>query len=340
MLDALRPPFTLERREVFVAASVGIALRMPSAPELSSDELVREADIALYRAKAAGKARAVLFDPTMNARILERLELEGDLRRALERGELRLDYQPIVDLETGRVAEVEALLHWEHPERGLIAPLEFIPIAEEVGLIVPIGRWVLREACRQAQAWQARYPSERPLLMSVNVSAREFQQPDLIGQVAAVLDETGLAPACLRLEITESVLMDDAPATEATLRGMRALGVRLAIDDFGTGYSSLGYLQRFSVDTLKIDRAFVTPLDHDEQAGTIVRAVTALGHALGIEVTAEGIETAGHWARLRALGCDYEQGYYFARPVPSETMSRLLVTGLHGGLRASNAGAA
>ena len=328
ILDALRPPFAVAGREVFLTAGVGIALRMPEDPAASADELVREADIALYRAKAAGKAHAAVFDPSMNTQILERVNLEADLRRAVDRGEMRLEYEPEVDLQSGRIVGMEALARWEHPGRGLLAPADFVRVAEEAGLIVPIGRWVLGEACRQARAWQGRYPGEPRLLMSVNLSARELQQPDLVEHVAAVLDETGLAPACLRLEITESVLMDDAPATEAVVRALRALGVRLAIDDFGTGYSSLAYLRRFPVHTLKVDRSFVTPLDRDEQATAIVRAVTALGHALGMEVTAEGVETAAQWSRLSAIGCNYGQGYHFARPAPAEAMSALLATGL------------
>ena len=231
-------------------------------------------------------------------------------------------------------------MRWEHPRRGLLGPADFIPLAEETGWVVPIGRWVLEEACRQARAWQARYPGDPPLHVSVNLSAPEFQQPDLVEQVAAVLDATGLAPTCLRLEITESLLMENGPAAEATLRALRALGVGLAIDDFGMGYSSLGYLQRFPVEVLKIDRSFVAPLHHREQANAIVRAVAALGHALGMAVTAEGIDTVEQLAHVRAAGCDYGQGYYFARSVPGEAMGQVLATGLPCRFPAGRTGAA
>jgi EAL domain-containing protein (putative c-di-GMP-specific phosphodiesterase class I) len=261
----------------------------------------------------------------MNARAVERLELEGDLRLAIERDELRLFYQPLVSLQTGEVNEVEALLRWQHPRRGLLGPAEFIPLAEETGLILPIGRWVLAEACRQMRGWQRRRRGDQPLVLSVNLSPRQFQQAGLVEQVADVLRETGLDPGSLRLEITESRLMEDAPATVRTLDALKGLGVRLAVDDFGTGYSSLNYLSRFPVDTLKIDRSFVLALGEDDESSVaIVRAVATLGHALGMEVTAEGIETAEHLGYVRAVGCDHGQGYYFARPAPAEQIAPLL----------------
>lgn len=327
ILGELRRPFTVEGHEVFVTASIGIALRMAADPLATPEDLVREADIALNRAKQGGKARAVRFDKGMNARGRERLELESDLQRAIERDELRVYYQPIVLLETNRIREVEALVRWEHPVRGTIPPDELIAMAEDTGLIVPIGQWMLEQACRQARAWQLEYPSETPLLMSINLSARELQEPKLAERVAAVLAESELPPTCLRLEITAGALMEDGPATQNTLRALRERGVQLAIDDFGKAYSSFGYLRRFAVDVLKIDRSFVMALgldDGDGEAEAIVRALTALGHALGMEVTAEGIEASEQVARIRALGCDRGQGDYFAHPATPEAMGELL----------------
>jgi EAL domain-containing protein (putative c-di-GMP-specific phosphodiesterase class I) len=264
----------------------------------------------------------------MDARSLERLELETDLRHALERGELRLHYQPVVELATARIVGLEALLRWEHAERGLVQPEQFIPLAEETGLIVPIGRWVLIEACRQAQTWHALHPTDRPLVMSVNLSGRQFQHPRVVEDVAVALRESGLEPACLKLEITESVAMEAGLGTIQVLQALRGLGVQLAIDDFGTGYSSLAYLKRFPVDTLKIDRAFVDGLGYDEQDTAIVRSVLALARTLGLSVTAEGIEAAEQLAQLRGLACDEGQGYYFARPQPFQALQALLTTGL------------
>jgi diguanylate cyclase (GGDEF)-like protein len=326
LLAALRPPFTVDGREVFVTASIGIAVSI--AEDSDPDELLRRSDIALYQAKAAGKARAMLFDPEMNARAKARLELETDLRHALERDELRVEYQPEVDLATGAVVGVEALLRWQHPRRGLLAPDEFIPLAEETGLILSVGEWVFREACRQARAWQAQAPEAPPLLLSVNLSAREFQCKELVEQVGVVLDETGLDPAGVRLEITESAMMHDIETTIGALRALKQLGVQLAIDDFGTGYSSLSYLRRFPVDCVKIDRSFIAALGQDDGTAAIVSAITALARALGVDVTAEGIETAGQLAQLQALGCRRGQGYLFSRSAPSDRISRLLRGGL------------
>jgi diguanylate cyclase (GGDEF)-like protein/PAS domain S-box-containing protein len=326
ILERLRQPMLVEGREIFASASIGIALNRPAGHDAQPDDLLREADIALYQAKAAGKARAVVFDPSMNARAMERLELEADLRAAMDRGELQMYYQPIVDLETGAISEVEALVRWRHPRRGLLAPAEFIPLAEETGLIIPLGRWILLEACREIRA--LREHAAPDVVLSVNLSVRQFQQPDLADEVAAVLAETGMDPAALCLEITESLLMEDARSTVLTLGALKALGVQLAIDDFGTGYSSLSYLSRFPVDTLKIDRSFVTALDSNEgNAVAIVRAVTTLGHTLGIAVTAEGIETAAHLMTVRAIGCDRGQGYFFAPPLPAAALSGVLSRG-------------
>jgi diguanylate cyclase (GGDEF)-like protein/PAS domain S-box-containing protein len=327
-LDELHTPFIIEGREVYVTASIGVALRMFPGPVSQPEELLREADIALYQAKGAGKACAVVFEPEMTTGVIDRLDLGDELRRAVERGELRLHYQPEVNLETGIITGVEALVRWQHPRRGLLGPGDFLPLAEEMGLIVPIGQWVLQEACRQAREWEDLRREGPPLILSINLSARQFQQPDLAGQIADILEETGLDAAHVRLEIAESALVDGDASTEDTLRELQDLGVRLTIDDFGAGVSSLGSLRRFPVDTLKVDREYVRALEHDEGAVAIVRAVTALGRAIGIEVTAQGMETANDLALVRAAGLERGQGYFFAHPVPGDAMSALLVTGL------------
>jgi EAL domain-containing protein (putative c-di-GMP-specific phosphodiesterase class I) len=260
----------------------------------------------------------------MAAAAMARLELESDMREAIRQGEFEVHYQPLVGLESGRISEVEALVRWRHPERGLIAPGEFIPLAEETGLIVPLGRWVLEEACRQVRAWQMRDPGHRSLVVSVNLSARQFQHPLLVSEIDAALRETGLDPSCLRLEITESELMRDAEGTIGKLHALKQLGVRLAIDDFGTGYSSLSYLKQFPVDTLKIDRSFIRGVSNDPHDAAIVRSVLALAAAFGLSVTGEGVETNEQAGQLRALGCHRGQGYLFARPLPAEQFEALL----------------
>lgn len=320
IIAALRQPFLVDGREFFVSASIGVTVNR--AQHGSAEELLREADIALYQAKAGGKARAVLFEPSMTEQALKRLELETDLRHALERGELELHYQPEVDLATGRVTAVEALVRWPHPRHGLLHPDAFVPLAEECGLILPLGMHVLRAACRQARTWMAALTE--PPTVSVNLSARELACPTLVTDIRAILAETGLDPNRLRLEITETAAMQDAEVTAATLAALRAVGVRIAIDDFGTGYSSLSYLRRLPVDALKVDRSFVAATDHDPQAVTVLQAITALARALGLEVVAEGVETEAQCERVRAAGCTSAQGYYFAPPVTAEAMTRLL----------------
>jgi diguanylate cyclase (GGDEF)-like protein/PAS domain S-box-containing protein len=320
--EVLRTPIRLNERDVVISASIGIALS--GARRDRPEDLLRNADLAMYQAKASGKGRHAMFDLGMNRRALERMELETDLRHALERGQLRVYYQPIVCLATGRTEEVEALVRWEHPQRGLVMPLEFIPIAEETGLIVPIGQWVLEEACRQTSTWQAGVPEAHSMVVSVNLSARQFKHPQLAADIALAVRTTGLDPCRLKLEITESVVMDNAETAVATLHGLKALGIQLAIDDFGTGYSSLSALKRFPVDTLKIDRSFVDGIGQDAQDTAIVRSVVSLAKILGLRVTAEGIETAAQAAKLTALGCEQGQGYLFARPMPAERLPAYL----------------
>lgn len=323
--NALRRPVVLGGREIGVTTSIGIALYHSDSAD-SPEDLLRFADVAMYRAKSAGKDGYAIFYHGMQTGDLERLALEGDLRHAVERGELEVHYQPIVDLPTGEVAEVEALVRWRHPERGLVPPGDFIPLAEETGLIRSIGQWVLYESCRQTRAWHARFPDRPPLTVAVNLSAREFGQPSLDREVAQILAETGLPARCLHLEITESVAMRDANSAIEVFEALRSLGVRLVIDDFGTGYSSLAYLQRLRVDGLKIDRAFVGDLATNPTNLSICEAIASLAHILGLEVTAEGVEEAGQVAILRRF-CDRAQGYLFARPLPAEAIGALLAAG-------------
>jgi diguanylate cyclase (GGDEF)-like protein/PAS domain S-box-containing protein len=321
VVDLFAEPFSLDDAEVFLATSVGIA--MASRPDSEPEALIRDADSAMYRAKELGKGRFELFDAAMRAHTAERLATETALRRALERGELRLHYQPEVDVETRRVAGFEALVRWQHPTRGLLPPAEFVPLAEETGLIVPLGAWILRTACAEWVGW-AEAPEATLLTLSVNLSARQLAQPDLLVTVAGALEETGMPPDRLCLEITESAAMETGPTTLALLDELRALGVKLAIDDFGTGYSSLVHLRRFPVDLLKIDRTFVDGLGRTPQDASIAAAVISLAHALGLSVVAEGIETAAQLAVLADLGCDLGQGYLFARPEPADLAGALV----------------
>ena len=304
-------PFNLGGRDVFTTVSIGIA--PGSIAYDRPDEILRDADTAMYRSKSLGKARHEMFDEEMHARSTDLLRLESDLRFAQERNEFFVNYQPIVALDTFRVCGFEALVRWQHPERGLISPQDFIPVAEEAGQILQIGQWVLREACHQIKRWQDKFPADESLYMTVNLSAKQFAQPDLIDQVSSILAGTGLDPNFLKLEITESVLMDDFESAAAMLFQLRALGVRLSIDDFGTGYSSLTYLHRFPIDTLKIDRSFVSVLDKDNLE--IVRTILNLAENLGMDVVAEGVETQEQMSLLRNLSCQSGQGYFFSKPM-------------------------
>jgi diguanylate cyclase (GGDEF)-like protein len=320
--EMLRAPFPLlEGQQIVVTASVGISLstsEVPPGEDGHENMLLRDADTAMYQAKANGKGRYEVFDKSMYSQALERLELESDLRRALERGELRLYYQPKVWLKTGEVFAVEALVRWEHPERGLLLPSQFISLAEETGLIVPLGQWVMRKSCRQARQWHDQFPDSTPLGVCVNLSAKEFQHGDLVEDVARNLREPGLDPSTLTVEITESILMEDVPRTVAMLEELKSLGVKLGVDDFGTGYSALSYLKRFPIDWLKIDRSIIEGLGQDPTNEAVATAAIVLAHALGAQVTAEGIMTSEQLERLRVLGCDAGQGFYFCEPRLSE----------------------
>ena len=313
LAHSLVEPFEIGRHELVVSASIGLA--RSSATLRGAEDLLRAADVAMYRAKSNGRGNCVVYESAMGQRAAERLDNETELRHAIETSALRVYYQPIVDLASGRVRELEALVRWHHPHRGLIPPAEFIPLAEETGLIVPLGRWVLDEACRQLRAWQDSGQLDDPLILNVNVSARQLQQPDLAASVRQILEAHDLNPRSLTLEITESCLMQDSDAGQ--LRQLAALGVNLAIDDFGTGYSSLAYLSRLPIDTLKIDRSFVARLGQEPESTAVVQTIIALAHALGLSVTAEGIETSAQAAHLQTSGCTRGQGFLYARPAPA-----------------------
>ena len=320
--EELSAAFNFGRNEAFTTASIGIALSATGYE--NPDDILRDADTAMYRAKDGGKARYALFDTTMHSRAVARLRLENDLRRAIEREEFRVAYQPIIDLETGRLVGFEALARWKHPERGIISPAEFIPLAEETGLIVQVGLQVLEESCRQMREWQLASPSDAGLTVSVNLSAKQLAQPDLVEQIKQVLHRTGLDPRRLKLEITESVVMENADKATHLLNRLRELGVRLSIDDFGTGYSSLSYLHQLPVDTLKIDRSFVARMGEKDENLEIVRTIITLAGNVGMSVIAEGVETERQKAQLKRLGCQFAQGYLFSPPVDAEAAALLL----------------
>ena len=320
----LEAPFEIDEMEIAVRASIGISLGQ--TPDARPEDLMRDADVAMYEAKARGKGGFQVFEPHMRHAVVKRMELKADLRHALERGELHVRYQPYVKLEDESIAGAEALLRWEHAERGLIPPLDFIPLAEEMGLIVPIGRWVLREACVQAVDWARRFPGLGALTLSVNISARQLQDRAFVGEVADILSENGLSPERLVLELTESSLVEDPDQAVRRLQELRELGIRLAIDDFGTGYSSLGYLQRYPIEILKVHRAFVAELGLHPDEPALAKAILQLAHHLGMQTIAEGVEAAVQVDVLRALGCGYAQGYHFARPLTTEEFAALLET--------------
>ena len=323
MQAQLAIPFVVNQEEIVISASMGIA--SSASPYMQAEDLMRDADIAMYRAKRAGKARCEVSDTAMHANAVKRLRLETDLRKALDQGEFRVYYQPIVSLQTGKITGFEALSRWQRAE-GIVPPIEFIAVAEEIGLIVPMNRQLLLEACQHLRTWQSEFPSSPPLTMSVNISARDFTQSDLPSEIRKTLEQTGVDPGCLQLEIVETIAMGDAEQSGHVLAQLKALGVRLSIDDFGTGYSSLSRLRRLPVDILKIDRAFISNMDSDPENREIVRAIIMLAHNLGLKVVAEGTETEEHINLLKQLNCEMAQGYFFSRPVDEQAILKLLTS--------------
>ena len=316
----IQRPFVVDGRDILISASIGIALTRGGS--MQSDEVLHNADLAMYQAKAEGRARYELYQPGLSVSTRERLDLQSDLRTAGARQELSLRYQPVVTLASVRAVEVEALIRWDHRRRGALLPADFIALSEESGLMVPMGQWVLREACRQARAWQR----DMPLIVGVNLSASQFERDALPDEVAQILRETELDSSHLQLEISEAVLMRDDPKMFDRLDALKKIGVRLAIDDLGTGYASLSYLKRLPVDCLKIDRSLIKGVGFDNEDTAIIRAVVTLARSLGITVTAEGVETTEQLSQLRELGCEQGQGYYFARPVSADRLPELLAS--------------
>jgi EAL domain-containing protein (putative c-di-GMP-specific phosphodiesterase class I) len=320
LLAALAAPFVLEGREFFVTTSIGISLY--PADGVDGQTLLKHADTAMYRAKDLGRNNYQFYSADLSAKAFERLTLETSLRRALERDEFLLYYQPQVDIRAQRLIGLEVLLRWRHPELGVVSPTQFIPVAEETGLIVPIGEWVLRSACAQARAWRAAGLAFGSI--TVNLSGRQFADPALAARIGQVLSDTGLAAGLLELEITESVVMHDPQSAVHTLEQLNAMGIRIAIDDFGTGYSSLAYLKRYPIDTLKVDQSFVRDVTHDPNDASIVQAIIAMARSMQLRVVAEGVETEEQLTFLRTHGCEAVQGYLFSRPVPAEEARELI----------------
>ncbi len=320
--EAMAQPLTCDAGTLVVTVSTGIALA--TSPLVSAESLLRDADAAMYRAKENGRDRPAVFASSMRAKAIGRLSTEVSLRRAIAEGELEVHYQPVIDLPTGHIDGAEALVRWRHPDHGLILPDRFIPIAEETGLIIPLGAWVLREALSQVGRWQRCDERGDPMEIAVNLSACQIAQPDLVELVAEALQDSGVPPHTLQLEITESVLMKDAPAAVKILQALKVLGVQVSVDDFGTGYSSLSYLKRLPVDILKIDRSFVDGLGKDPDDSAIAKAICSLAEALNVTTSAEGVETARQVETLLGLGCSRAQGYYFSRPVPATVLHDLL----------------
>jgi diguanylate cyclase (GGDEF)-like protein len=308
-------PFAIAGRQVFTSVNIGIAVSHSNY--VVADDILRDANIAMCHAKECNKDY-VVFNPTMHKRAVTLLQLETDLRQAIERDELLVYYQPIIDLATMKLIGFESLMRWKHPQRGIVPPSEFIPVGEETGLIVPLTLWILRKSCLKLVEWQKSSASNKSLMISVNLSGKHFANPDLVAQIEEIIVETGITPYSLKLELTETVVMENAENAISMLKQLRSLGVQLSIDDFGTGYSSLSYLHRFPINTLKIDRSFVSTMENGSENGEIVRTILALAKILGLSVIAEGIETIHQLHQLRILGCEYGQGYLFSRPLPVE----------------------
>ncbi len=323
---AMSTAFALDGHDVYVGVSVGIAIASGSTRHIADPEtLIRDADAAMYRAKARGRGRYQVFEPGIGAQAVDRFDLENALRRALQQRELDVHYQPVIEIASGSLVGVEALVRWDHPQRGQLLPGEFISLAEETGIVLPLGEWVLEEACRQMRVWDELHNGRSPGTLAVNLSARKLGHPELIGQVERALAASLLAPERLHLEVTESVLMDDVESSEAILRSLKELGINVAVDDFGTGYSSLSYLRRFPVDSLKVDRSFVDGLGSEPEDTAIVAAIVNLAHTLGLHSVGEGVETAEQFEQLRELGCDMAQGYFLARPMPAAELTKILL---------------
>lgn len=324
---SLLEPFYIDDNEFFISASIGVV--MSQLDYIQPAEMLRDADTAMYRAKALGRARHEVFNASMREDVQSKLQLETDLRRAIERQEFILNYQPIVALDTGMITGFEALVRWISPDLGFVSPGKFIPLAEDTGLIVPLGEWVLREACCQLRAWQTENLTDIPLTMSVNLSVKQFSQLNLIETIDQILAETGLSAGCLKLEITESAIMENSDSAAVILDQLRARNIHLSIDDFGTGYSSLSYLHRFPVNTLKVDRSFVSRLDGVDGNVAIVQAIVTLAQTMGMDVVAEGIETVEQQQHLKTIGCEYGQGYLFCKPVNAELAGEMLASDNH-----------
>ncbi|NJN76307.1 MAG: EAL domain-containing protein [Synechococcaceae cyanobacterium RL_1_2] len=316
-------PVMLNQQEISTTVSIGIAISEPEEA-IQADDLIRNAHTAMNRAKALGKDRHEIFSAGMRTQVVNRLQLESDLRQAIKKEEFVLYYQPILDLTTETIIGFEALVRWQSPERGFVSPGEFIPLAEETGLIIPLGEWILKQACQQMHQWHQQFSRKIPLIISVNLSIRQFSQPNLVEMVAQTIQETNLAPNSLKLEITESMVMDNVESAIEILESLKDLNLRLSMDDFGTGYSSLSYLHRFPMDTIKVDQSFVRRIKDNGDDSEIARTVVMLGHNLGMDIIAEGIETVNQKQILQSLDCEYGQGYLFSKPVPVELVPDLL----------------
>jgi diguanylate cyclase (GGDEF)-like protein/PAS domain S-box-containing protein len=324
IMKALEAPFRIDGRELYIRASLGIAYANGKEGETATDELLRNADVAMYVAKSEGKSRCEVYQPTTHKMVMRQLELKNDLQRALDRDEFILHYQPLIQVDTERTSGLEALVRWVHPERGTIPPNDFIPLAEESGVIVPLGRWVLQTACREAARFQRMYPQNPPLTMAVNLSAQQLQSPTIVADVREALAESGLDPTTLTLEVTESAMMKNVELSVLRLQELRDLRVKIAIDDFGAGYSSLGYIRRFPVDILKVDKSFIDRIDEGEEELALAGAIIEMAKVLNLSPVAEGVERVEQFERLVELGCDLAQGFYFARPATEDVVDSQL----------------